>query len=235
MQTKPSIKQTDNSGNDINVKKKRAASKVKALIAIATAALLMIILLILNNIDWTSLADSYSAPEGTIIKAEYDFEKPDFEYDIFTDSNYLDKNRYINYTDGAQTITITDGNYDLIGGGLPVLAEYIDSAIHGDADGINSLLTDSYIDEYGEYSAFTMQKIYNIDIELLSSGLITEGEYAGTTQYNYNVKYMIMNNNGTFRRDTGSDAAVPLVFELLSYGGETKINSITSYTYVVVD
>lgn len=209
--------------------------KKKALIAIICAVLVMVVLLILNNIDWTALALTYGAPEGTVVTAVYEFEEPDYEYDIFSDDKYVEKNRYIQYTDGAQTITITDGDYATIGGGLPVLAQYMECAVNGDADGMNSLLTESYIENYGKYEAFTMQKIYNIEIELLSSVLITEGDYAGTTKYNYNVKYMIMNNNGTLRRDMGSDAAVPLVFELLSYGGETKINSITSYTYVVVD
>ena len=118
---------------------------------------------------------------------------------------------------------------------LVLFAEYFDSARHGDAGRLNALFTDEYWKEHDKYSDFTMQRIYNIEITLLSDAAINDGDYKGYRRRTYDISYMIMKNDGLFRSDMSSDSAVPLVFELLTYGDSTKINSITAYNYIVYD
>jgi len=158
------------------------------------------------------------------------FEEPDYDLDIFEDEIYLDKNRYITYTEGAVSQLITE-NHSAYGVGPEFFGRYFSAVINGDSDTLNSLLTDDFIKENEAYGRFTMQKIYDITVEKLSENVIESGEYKGVKQYTYRVAYKIMNNNGTFRSDMESDAAVPVIFELLDDGQGPLLNSISKYTY----
>ena len=76
-----------------------------------------------------------------------------------------------------------------------------------------------------------MQKLFDIKVELLNEtseqtdeGKIVHGVFV--------VRYKILENNGTFRKDIGDDATyIPLIFETVTQNGETKINRV--YTYYV--
>ncbi|NLZ35945.1 MAG: hypothetical protein GX897_00490 [Clostridiales bacterium] len=230
----------DNNTNKISGKSGDISSeskpdkKRKMLIAVVISIAVMTILLFLNNFDWDKLALSTISTKKTL-ERNFVFAAPDYEADIFTDPQYLDKNRYISYTDGAESSLITDENYSMYGEPLVLFAEYFDAARHGDAGRLNALFTDEYWKEHDKYSDFTMQRIYNIEITLLSDAAINDGDYKGYRRRTYDISYMIMKNDGLFRSDMSSDSAVPLVFELLTYGDSTKINSITAYNYIVYD
>lgn len=79
-----------------------------------------------------------------------------------------------------------------------------------------------------------MQKIYDAEIEYRSKDILNKGKPDQITRFEYVVRYKIMDNNGTFRSDVGSDAAVPEIFEVLLYDStdEILINSITKVTRV---
>ena len=209
-------------------------SKKKALIILVSAVVLMLVLLLLNGIDWQGAA-ARMISSGRQSEREYYFWPVNYDADIFLDSQYMDKNRFIKYTDGAESILIDDGDYSRYGPPVVLLAEYIDAAISGDADRLNSLFTDEYWETHDKYDRITMQRIYNIEIELLSSNVISEGRYMGANRWTFDVRYMIMKNDGTFRRDMESDSHVPLVFEILSDGVNTLINSVSPYNYVVLE
>lgn len=209
-------------------------TKKRALIILVSAAALTVLLL-LNAIDWQGLSESVRAPEGTVKENNVEFYEPDYDSDIFEDSSYLDKNRYLSYTEGALTTLITDGNYLVHGEGVELIAKYIGYAVDGDAESINGLFTEAYFEDNPRYERFAPQKIYNAECELLSSDVIESGEYAGVTRYTYNVKYMILRNDGTFRSDMGSDAARAQIFEILKSSSGVLINSITPYTYLYTD
>ena len=209
-------------------------NKKRAAIILICAVVLMLVLLALNSIDWQSAAARAVSPSKQE-QREFYFWPVNYDADIFLDSQYMDKNRYISYTDGAETTLITDGSYSLYGPAVVVLAEYIDAAINGDAERLNSLFTDEYWESHEKYGRITMQRIYNADLQLISRNVITEGRYKGATRWTFDVRYMIMKNDGTFRRDMESDSSVPLVFEVLSDGVNTLINSVSEYNYIVLD
>ncbi|MCR5262374.1 MAG: hypothetical protein K6D94_00755 [Clostridiales bacterium] len=209
-------------------------NKKRALIILISAVALMFVLLLLNGIDWQGAA-AKAVSIGKQEEKDFYFWPVNYDVDIFLDSQYMDKNRYISYTDGAETTLITDGSYSLYGPAVALLAEYIDAVTMGDAERLNALFTEEYWGTHKKYERFTMQRIYNCELKLISSAVLTEGKYKGANRWTFDVRYMIMKNDGTFRRDMESDSAVPQVFEILSDGVNTLINSVSEYSYIVLD
>lgn len=203
----------------------------KMLIVLICALAGMAVLIWLNSLDWESFRMPKEAAAESVRRKDIKFAEPDWEYDIYEDEAWLDKNRYIAYTEGAQTTVITDGQYKRFGPGIELLAKYFEAVMAGDADAIDGMYTPGLLEEKGETPDFTMQRVYNIEVELQSEKTLESGKFYGAKQYFYLVKYMIMKNDGTFRTDEGSDAAVPLLFEII-YDDEARINSITGYRYV---
>ena len=223
------------SGKDSGSRRESIPNKKKKLIiAVFISFAAMAVLLFLNNFDWDKIVLKTITSKKTT-RHNFVFAKPDYNTDIFTDSQYLDKNLYISYTSGAESSLITDGDNSMYSDALVLFAEYFDAAKHGDADRLNALFTDEYWEEHDKYSDLTMQRIYNIEITLLTDDTIVDGNYKGYRRRTYDISYMIMKNDGLFRNDMESDSSVPLVFELLTFGDVTKINSTSPYNYIVYD
>jgi len=157
--------------------------------------------------------------------AGYVFYEPNYHEDIFADEEYMGKNRYITYTNGAESFTVTDGNYARHGAPVAVLAQYIEGAVAGDAQAVNALFSDAYYEVNEPYERFTPQKIYDVEIEYLQSE-----EDGDDMLYAYDVDYKIMRNNGTFRNDIESDASRTLVFVLRESADGILIESVSGYS-----
>ena len=74
----------------------------------------------------------------------------------------------------------------------------------GNHEGYNSCFSSYYFNSHSYQSKFTRQKLYDIKItelpeETKSSGGVTYIEY------NYTIEYKIRHNNGSLRKDIGSD------------------------------
>ena len=68
--------------------------------------------------------------------------------------------------------------------------------------------------------------LYNIQVEQLSEVMNNDG----TSEWTFNVTYMIHRNDGTFRNDLDSDSSKKLFFELIGYpDGTVKIDNISYY------
>jgi len=212
---------------NIDPKKKKILTVIVVLLC---AIPVMYLLTLIFDRDWNEILHSASVEEIKSTKP-IKFAEADYEEDIFEDEVYLDKNRYIQYTEGAVSQLITE-NHAAYGVGPEFFARYFSAVISGDSETLNTMYTDEWFDDNEPHDIFTMQKVYNITVEKLSETVFEEGKYRGVKQYTYRVAYMIKDNNGTFRSDMGSDAAVPQIIELLDYGEGVKINSITKYTYI---
>jgi len=190
----------------------------------------------LNEIPVKDIIPQKSAETESAVK--YKFHDPDYEENILEDADYLDKNRYIEYTNGAVSVTIADGKFSEFGKPLVFFNEYFTSVINGDHNTYNSFFTDEYYKDktHIPYEKFTMQRVYNINVELIQESVIQSGDNYGDTMYIFRVAYMIMKNDGTFRKDMGSDGAVPLLFELIyDFNGEKcVINNISKYSTSLV-
>lgn len=146
--------------------------------------------------------------------------EPDYDYDIFSDEEYLLLDRNIYYKRGGEESIISGGGDD--SKAALFFVKYFEAAVNGRAEEYNSFFTEAYYKDNKPYEKFTKQMIYDIHIEELSE---TSGGFT------LNVSYRIFKNNGTFRNDIGPGASKTLYFELTEVNGELKINKIDAYVY----
>ena len=156
---------------------------------------------------------------------EIDFYPVDEHLDIRTDPEYAQLDHRVHYNDPA-----TGATYSLEAEELASAEPYacffyyyFDSVISGDASLYATYFSDSYLRENELPDDFTPQMIYDIRITPHSSGDTELGSA-------YLVDYKILRNNGTFRRDIGSNASRTLVFYLVEQEGELYVNDIILYT-----
>ena len=209
----------------------KKSNKKKALVIVIVTIGVALLLVLLNLIDFDALAAKIAGRDEPKSEPIY-FYAPDYDTDILSDEDYLSLNRNLKYRDGPETFIVTDGNYKLFGDLCEFFGRYFESMINGDADTYNSLFSDAYIKENGKKGRFPMQRVYNMEVTLSLTELLTSGEHRGATRRIFAVDYMINMNDGTVRSDVGSDGSRTLYYELITEGGETLINAImTSYDF----
>ena len=148
----------------------------------------------------------------------------DYELDIMTEPEYLDLDRNVYFTEGAETYSINDLPREDLDSDVIFFLNYFDLAIAGNYDAYNKLFTENYYKSNEPYYSFTQQMIYEIHLEKLGSE--TKGEQ---NIYYYDVSYKIHKNNGTFRNDIGCDGSKTLFFTLIEENGSILIDSINYY------
>ena len=205
---------------------KKHGSK-RLVIVLAACVALMCLLLFLNSLDFNVDMSGWFGGRQEEVTVKPKMHHPDYEENIFENEEYMGKNRAIMYTDGGVTSMISSAinEYGAVG---DFFLSYFDTVINGDAASYNRFFTDEYLDDEDNVirSRFTMQMLYDMEVELLSDTLFESGGAAGTTRRTFRVSYKIMLNNGTFRNDMPSDTMVPVIIEVLDIGGVMKINSI---------
>lgn len=216
-------------------------AKKKKIAALITAAACVVCILGLFFMNTGELTFDFSLIENLFKKETeqvvYDGKgvhrislyEPDWESDIFKNVDWLDKNRYITYTENGMSLTLVDYDYASCGQPIVMFGEYVEALMQGDAEKVNTFYTDEYFESHDKFEKITMQKLYNMEIEFISK---SESTVNGTkiTKYVYKFTYMIMQNDGTFRNDLVSDAMKPQYYTLIDDGTSIKISDI-SYTY----
>ena len=220
------------------VPEKRKTDKKKAKTVVIVLAVLFVLLLGLNILSSMDLGDKFKGLFGLETEAETKrpasilFYVPDYGENILDDPEYLSLNHFISYTENSATSMLPeDTDFASYGEGLALLNECFQAAIRGDDDGFNACFSDAYFEEHPAITEFTMQRIYDIEITLLSSTLLYENTPEETMRYEYRVAFKIQKNNGTFRWDFGSDVSKPEIYEIVvpDSTGEAKINSVSQY------
>jgi hypothetical protein len=206
----------------------------------ALLAVLLALCAILSGVLESVKNEDFSKTENiqNQAPARTTFYPADFEEDIMQDPLYLSQNRYIEYSSGGISVLVTDGDFSTLGEGAVFFGKYFDTVINGRYGEYSSFFTDEYLQAKSGYdtvaydgSKFTMQKIFDIKVELLDEKEMVGAEEK-TVERVFVVRYKILENNGTFRKDIGDDATyIPLVFETVTTGGQTKINKV--YTYYI--
>ncbi len=210
--------------------KESAKKKQKKGIIIAFSVMIGIILLTYVIIPGVAaIAEKIKEATDDGFKSDYmddiksfTFYPADYNENIFEDEEYMSRNRYLAYTKGSDTFTITDNDYSIYDPTVGFFAGYFDTVINGRYEEYDSYFTEEYFEHQKNKERFTPQKLYDIEIKLKSTS-----EIEGATKYIYYVNYKICKNNGTFRNDMESDACRTLVYELhLYYDGTILINYI---------
>lgn len=160
------------------------------------------------------------------------FYEPDYGTDIFTDKDYLAKNRTIRYViphqSGNSSLVLDEYKPEELTEGQRFFVRYFDALAHGDTDAYHTFFADEYVNDPAGFEThptdrvFPMQRVYDITVTELGRTSPTDTSYT----YNgvpavfgvYEVRYKILKNDGELRYDLPEDGENPLVFELVSTG-----------------
>lgn len=124
-----------------------------------------------------------------------------------------------------EQITSNSGEMEHFDIKVRFLEIYLKSVISADHETYRSLFADSYLQSH-TLPDFTQQMLYNMCIYYCG----TESAEDGFQRVTYRLDYMIRKNNGTFRRDVGSDAIRPEYVVLLVSPDQTEIVIEQIYT-----
>ena len=182
---------------ELRARSLRMRKKLIPIIAISLAVLILVplvLLLVLNSLQKDPKYQPVEYPN-------YQFD-PIYEGNIMDYDVYLGHNRLVMYYDNLQGY----GNPQILNEEttdtqLSLLYQYIQSVIAGDERLYNSFFNENYFRNHDKQGAFEQQMLYDIKIYHYSSETLDDGDTMNT----YQVDYMILKNNGTFRRDIGSD------------------------------
>lgn len=156
------------------------------------------------------------------------FYEADYSKNIFEYSAYQQLDRSIMYMEYDSGEILTEENYESAGIASSFFYSYFDAIIRGDAERYRSMLTENYINDFEPPKQFTMQMLY--DIEVNRTQISWSEEYNGNpvTVYCFAVKYKIFENNGTFRNDIASNRSTTQYYELYLIDGIFYLNSYSN-------
>ena len=150
---------------------------------------------------------------------------PVSDQNVFENSAYLAKDRQIYYCEnpdgsGRTAVLSEDENFDAK---VRFLEGYLNCLILGDETALRALCTENYL-KRNEIPDFTQQMLYDMHLYYYS----TEVQQDGGQLVTYRLEYKFYQNNGTYRRDVGSDGSKPeyLVLWVSADGTNIKINDI---------
>ena len=218
--------------------KKRKKLLIKIAVWVGVALVLVTILyFVLRSCSGEGETRSYSYDPLSEDNGEGFVDQP-LDFDIFTDEEYADKDKGVYfYSDNVGYYYTTEDRED-----APYQArlfiDYFDAAIRGDGKTLNTLFTDDYFKNNGrpikKYpDRFPMQKIYAAKVERIGAST-TENTLEGTMIYEYyRVSFLLKDNNGAFRPDLPEPdgGTIPLIFDVMTVKGVSKINRISQIVY----
>ena len=201
---------------------KRRAKRI-----LLTIAALFVLLLGLNLLLDSGLLNQWfgSTPEA-IEHSPVVLYPVDFDENIFEDEEYLSLNRVLYYEENGQGAYLTDrSDAEKTGDLATFFYTYFDTVIHGDTETYNTFFTADYRKENGSKDAFTMQKLYDMEVIELSSELVGDSLIV----HKFKVSYRILFNNGTYRDNLASETARPVIYVVNEYlaSGTLLIDSIS--------
>lgn len=221
--------------------KPKNLKKRRLIVLLATIGVL-ILLVLLNAIDFEK-SPTEEAPEAPYVPETYYayyFVDPDYDSNIFENSDYMKLDRTIAYTYSGQTVdlknSLKDGSAEIYDPPFDnFFAKYFAALAKGNADGsFDALYSEVYFRTHKSFSNFAPQKVYDIDVRRVSDEqTITSEEkeedaiYVGCTLTSFEVRYRIYQNDGSFRRDIlGDDILVQYIDLLGDLNGNYTINSV---------
>ena len=156
------------------------------------------------------------------------FYSVDEEINVFENPDYLALNRSVLYCDDpsgwyGHTTEITAEDRHTFDPTVVFAEDYLLVLIYGNHGALRSMCTANYLKDH-EIPEFTQQMIYDAKIVYQS----TVSQEDGSKLVTYRLDYKIYRNNGTYRRDVGSDTvnAEYLVLWVSPDESEIRINDI---------
>ena len=136
---------------------------------------------------------------------------PTYKGDIFAYADYLDKRPdvifYCEDPDGlGRTTSIDADREDEFTKETLFLRDFLLIMMHADVDAYNNCFNETYYKKNDKKETFSQQMIYEAEIRFASEEDGKNGEKITT----YYLFYKLYENDGSLRRDVGSDAVVPM-------------------------
>ncbi|MBR2927197.1 MAG: hypothetical protein IKC31_06440 [Clostridia bacterium] len=161
----------------------------------------------------------------------YDYEfYPTYEGNILEYEPYLRLDRQIHYCpdrDGyGLTTPIDDELYKTLDPAAQLAYQFLGSIIAGDHTLYNSFFDDGYLKKQGAQEPFSPQMLYDMTLYAYS---YVAGE-GNVRTYTYRLDYKFFQNDGTYRRDVGSDSVRSQFLTVeVSPDGTAKIVAMALY------
>ncbi len=137
----------------------------------------------------------------------YVFYSP-YDGDILQNEDYIGLDRELDYCDDpsglGRTVSVNEENRLSFDASVLFFCDYLDTLVYGNATAYNRLFHESYFAKHERVSEFNPQMIYD---PLLV--FVNEEKDEMDRLVTYQLTYKIYRNDGSFRRDVGSDAARP--------------------------
>lgn len=228
------VNQQNNQWQEEAEQARAVSRRTKKRVLVAIAVCMGVLVLLAGTVLWLESIAGGDTPTDETNDPTY-FYPSDPSVDIMEDADYLELDRRIHFTrDGEMTI-VNDENVESYGPAVQTLSQMIDCIIAGDHEGYNALFSSNYYATEGNEAkdAFTMQRVYDVALEYVRESTQTDKKTGKTyTQYEIIVKYKISRNDGTFRRDIGSNEARKQYYVLSdSTSTNVLIDQIINYNY----
>jgi len=154
------------------------------------------------------------------------FFSADYSENILEDEAYLRLNRAVYYKQYDSGEQLTEENYKDLGIASEFFYRYFDHVIEGDYNAYHKMLTDDFRNSDEVPERFTMQMIYDIEVNQVQSAGTATYKGEEVTVYFFEVKYKIYRNNGTFRNDVASNRSTTQYYHLYSYKGQLYLGDV---------
>ena len=193
-------------------KKLRKKLIVVLLIAIGVLALLITAFLIVKSLQ--EKEGEFTLPDNYFY--------PTYNGDIFEYENYLElRPDVILYCEDIDGRGRTTDNLDDFPLEALYLRDFLEIMMHADIDAYNDCFNEIYYKNHERQSVFSQQMIYAAEIRFASEEKAASGERTVT----YYLCYKLYENDGSLRRDVGSDAVIPMKVVLrVTPNGEISIS-----------
>ena len=203
---------------------RRVSRKRAVVIGLIVCAVIVVLSLMTASLDPTQLVEKWFG-DGDQKENDIYFYAVDESLDIWSDADYAQLDHRVHYSDVQTGATYSLEQEDLVTAEpfARFFYNYFDCVIAGDAEGYALFFTDNYLSQNTLPEDFTPQMIYDIRITPYLAADASQGSA-------YLVDYKILRNNGTFRRDVGSNASRTLLIRLVEQAGELYIDDIVAYT-----
>ena len=201
--------------------KKTSPKRIVGIVALVCVGIVVLSLLA-DSIDPEALVSKWFGKDE-IPEQQIDFYPVDEDENVLEREDYLGLDRYLYYSDPLTGETYVPEQHELasVDPCLPFFSDYLDCIIRGDAESYPLYFSTAYLEQNELPDDFTMQMVYDIRIEPYP----TDGERTA-----YLLDYKIYRNNGTFRRDVGSNASRTLLVYIAYEQGAPCIDAMQPYT-----
>ena len=193
-----------------------------------TRILIILIAILAVLIGLNLLLDALNRRQpGKVTREAVDLYEPDFTCNIFEDEDYMAEENFIMYTENGQSTRIYNSAEAAAAGELgSFFFNFFKDMIYGDYADFNDYFTEGYLEKYGRFGKFTMQRLYNNEVEIVSKA--ANGD--GTFSYLCKLVFSIMKNDGTVFNFIASDSSKPMYLTVIE-SADGSLKKISELDY----